>query len=707
MRILEVDFSHESRQPEYSFGYNGAQVEVSVEYGGRDVDLTRRIIANAKGKFDAVALSGFSLTYTVGDRYHRHKKLKSLLAEEESDPTAVCDGIRAKDTIERWLMRRIAEQLEGEIAHRRILVLSAMDRWGVSEVISSLKSSIVYGDFMYNFRFGIPLLSLDQVRRMSPLVLNVVTRAPLDWYFPGARRYGRRLPRWRPAFYWAEVVVGGMTYLKRYAPAQMEGKVVITDIHTDEDVEWLRARGVGTIASLTPVVSGQRISASVMEAALTIATRGKVGHRRDRYLDEIIRIDPGIEIISFKPSIAQVPASGEVALETAAPIPFAAGAAPVDFSTQADASKYAFVIHPLVFKQLLQHPLLKRYKNIVPPLVLEHVAARTPPMAVGRVRGLVSATGVKAEGLLLALPMTSKIMLRMPPEYVYERLIELAEIGQEYGATVMGLGAFTSVIGDAGETVAKRSPIAITTGNSYTVAATMETIETASKEIGIDISKSVALVVGATGSIGSVLARLLAEKVAEIVLVSPRPERLIGLGGQIKKESPAVILTTTTNVNDHINRADIIVTTSSAVDPIISVEKLKPGALVCDVARPPDIREETAAKRPDVLVIESGEISPPSPVSINVDIGLPPNTVYACLAETMILSLEGISHHFTLGRNIHKDKVKKISELGAKHGFKLAGFRSFGQPVSESRIELIRNARLNYSGRKPGVGDVQ
>ncbi len=703
MRILEVDFSSESRQPEYSFEYGGVDVRVEVRYGGRDIELTRRIIASAKGKYDAVAISGFSLTYTVGDKYHRHKKLRSLLAEEESDPTVVCDGIRAKDTIERWVMRRIAEQLEGEIAHRRILVLSAMDRWGVSEVSSSLKSTIVYGDLMYNLRFGIPLLSLEQVKAMSRPILSVVTRAPLDWYFPGARRHGRRLPRWRHAFYWAEVIVGGITYLKRYAPAQLEGKTVIADVHSDDEVEWLRARGVGTIASLTPVISGQRIGASVMEAVLTLATRGKVGHRRDRYLDEIIRIEPGIEIISFKPSVSQIPASDTETLETAGPIPFAAAEIPADFSAQLDAAKYAFVIHPLVFKQLLQHPLLKRFKNFVPPFVLEQVAARTPPSAVGRIRGLESKTGAKAEGLLLALPMTSKIMLRMPPEYVYERLIELAEIGQEYGATVMGLGAFTSVIGDAGETVARRSPIAITTGNSFTVAATMETIEVASAKIGIDIAGSTALVVGATGSIGSVLARLLAEKVAEIVLVSPRPERLIGLGGTIKKESPAVKLTTTTNVNDHIGRADIVVTTSSAVDPIISVEKLMPGALVCDVARPPDIREETAALRPDVLVIESGEISPPSQISMNIDIGLPPNTVYACLAETMILALEGINRHFTLGRSIKKDKVKEITELGAKHGFSLAGFRSFGHPVSDERLELIRAARAAKRGDREEI----
>ena len=41
---------------------------------------------------------------------------------------------------------------------------------------------------------------------------------------------------------------------------------------------------------------------------------------------------------------------------------------------------------------------------------------------------------------------------------------------------------------------------------------------------------------------------------------------------------------------------------------IVDITKCKPGAVICDVARPPDISREEAALRPDVLVIESGEV---------------------------------------------------------------------------------------------------
>jgi len=693
-RILEINFPQDIRGRGYSFQLPNASVHVESVPGQMTIERAKNIIRDAKGAFDAVALSGLSLTYTVGDRYHRHRFLRELLAERDDDPTMVCDGIRAKDTVERLLMRRIVEQLEGEIANRRILVLSGMDRWGVSEVVSTLKSQIIFGDLMYNFRFGIPLFSLRQVRSISPLILYVLTRAPLEWYFPGARRGKRLMPRWRPAFYWAEVIIGGMNYLKRYSPSSLDGKVVVTNVVSDDEIEWLKSKGASTIASLTPVISGERISASVMEAALSLVTRGKVGHRRDRYLDEIIRVDPAPEIVAIRPSSSQVPALGENGLLAAGPLPFDRKISPVDFSLDKDTSKFAFVIHPLVTKQLLGHPVLRKFRYVLPSSALEAVASKSPSFVASHVKNLVSPTGRKAEGWLLGFPVTSRIMLKLSPEHVYDRLVELAEIAQDLGATVMGLGAYTSVVGDAGVSVAKRSPIAITTGNSYTVAATMETIDIASDKIGIIQNSSVGLVVGATGSIGSVLARFLAERVREIVIVSPRPERVIALGSQIKQESPNTIVRTTTNITDHIHRADIIVTTTSTVDPIISVDKLKPGALVCDVARPPDIDERSATRRPDVLVIESGEIALPSDADIGFDIGLPPNTVYACLAETMILALEGIAHHYTIGRTIMKDRVEQVAEMGKRHGFKLAGLRSFGQIVDEERIGIVKEARM-------------
>ena len=121
---------------------------------------------------------------------------------------------------------------------------------------------------------------------------------------------------------------------------------------------------------------------------------------------------------------------------------------------------------------------------------------------------------------------------------------------------------------------------------------------------------------------------------------------------------------------------------------------MKPGAVICDCSRPLDIRPEEAKRRPDVLVIESGEIDLPGPVRMTVDIGLPKPSVYACLAETVLLTMEGRYECFSLSRQLQLERVKEIYQLGLKHGAKLATIRTHEGVLTEEQIERCRELAL-------------
>ncbi len=259
-------------------------------------------------------------------------------------------------------------------------------------------------------------------------------------------------------------------------------------------------------------------------------------------------------------------------------------------------------------------------------------------------------------------------------------------MAERKGARIMGLGAFTSVVGDAGVTVANEAGIAITSGNSLTVAATLEAAKQAVKKMGAtDLTKGSAMVVGATGSIGSVYSRLLAQAILDIVLISIEPERLIELKRAIKKESPNAKVAIATRADEYLGDCDLTVSTTSAFGQrVIDISQCKPGAVICDVARPPDVNEKEAALRPDVLVIESGEVLIPGDIDFGYDIGLPPKTAYACMAETALLAMEGRFENYTLGRNLSVEKVKEIYRLFKKHQFRIADLRSFGNVLSEA-----------------------
>ena len=142
---------------------------------------------------------------------------------------------------------------------------------------------------------------------------------------------------------------------------------------------------------------------------------------------------------------------------------------------------------------------------------------------------------------------------------------------------------------------------------------------------------------------------------------------------------------------------DLIVTaTSAAGNKVLDIMKVKPGCVITDVARPLDMSAEDVAKRPDVLVIEGGVVRVPGDVDFGLNFGFPPKTAYACMSETMILALEGRFEDYTLGRTLSLDKVREIRELAAKHGFELAGFRSFERAVDEATIERVR--QLSQAG---------
>lgn len=143
---------------------------------------------------------------------------------------------------------------------------------------------------------------------------------------------------------------------------------------------------------------------------------------------------------------------------------------------------------------------------------------------------------------------------------------------------------------------------------------------------------------------------------------------------------------------------DVIVTaTSAAGKKILDIMAVKPGCVITDVARPLDLSAEDVAKRPDVLVIESGEIELPGNPEMK-DMGLPPRVTFACVAETIVLALEGRFENFTIGRDIQWEKVREIYKLGLKHGMKLAAISGVNGVFSDE--DIVRVKQLALKGRK-------
>jgi predicted amino acid dehydrogenase len=141
---------------------------------------------------------------------------------------------------------------------------------------------------------------------------------------------------------------------------------------------------------------------------------------------------------------------------------------------------------------------------------------------------------------------------------------------------------------------------------------------------------------------------------------------------------------------NQLTQAHLVITVTSAIDTIIEPDHLRQGAIVCDVARPRDVSHLVAEQRPDVLVIEGGMVEVPGPVDFGFNFGFPPKMAYACMAETIALTLEQKYQSFTLGKDIKLSQVLTIDKIANRHGFKLGGFRSFERAITDTEIERIK-----------------
>ncbi|KJS03852.1 MAG: aminotransferase III [Peptococcaceae bacterium BRH_c4a] len=401
--------------------------------------------------------------------------------------------------------------------------------------------------------------------------------------------------------------------------------------------------------------------------------------------------------------------------------------------------RFAFLIHPLDLYNYHQFdPSLKALPAEKLQELADLGANILDPFVIGRTT-VISKAGYRAYGEFITLPYTAREMLDLKTEVILKELEKALDLASSRGARLVGLGAYTSVVSRSGTLLQGRF-LPLTTGNSYTVVAGAEAIKLAARRFSMDLGRCAAAVIGATGSIGRTMAILMSEEMERIILVgnsrhpqaSSRRLRRVGadicihLSGQMSQgkapasalaarlrqmELPAPeqpqedwlpvaeemekegLLVVTTELSQALPHAQVVITATSSVDDLINPMWVAPGAIICDISKPSNVRPSLRQVRPDVLVIDGGVVAVPGRPSLGWDFGFEPGLAYACMAETMMLALE---HHYTdmsLGTNLSLDNMIYLRSLAHKHGFDLAQLRSFDLPLSEDQWRQVAEAR--------------
>ena len=674
-KVVTVTLGSSKQDFEFKTKFLGQEFSVKRMGADNDTGQAWELMRRQQASADAIGLGEIGDHYQVGLRTVVNKETQRLLNVVTRIPATT--GATLRRLLQVRAVRYVQKELGSYFNNNLILFLSGMRNYDMAVALSDYSKNLSFADALFQTGAPAMLTSLEQLElyaKGSEWALSGKSGERLE-----AAMSGFKSNRIAGVVAKSHVIVGTFAEIKAVGNAtNLEGKTLITSAVDEERMAFFTKCKVNLVVDVSPKLFEKVVGVNTIEAMILAALGKTVDEVSDDDYEEILNE------LDIKPRLLHP--TGKFR----------------------NIRRFAFVIHPLSQNYIKNaFPIPKSTPKYVMDKI-ETLAAHMPPMVYCKMENIISPTGAEAEGWLISVGGTPKEMLSRSPEFTYRRLLHASKIAEKMGAQIMGLGAFTKVVGDAGVTVARRSSLPITTGNSYSASGALWAAADAMRRMGLMTinkhNKKVAaktMVIGASGSIGSVSARLLAMSFDEVYLAGRTLSKLDELKASILKETPDAKVFTTIDYNNLLGDMDMIVTsTSGAGKEILDIMKVKPGCVITDVARPLDLPASDVAKRPDVLVIESGEIDLPTKVKGLKSIGLPPNVIYACLAETIVLALEGRFEVFTVGRDTEWEKVKEIYKLGLKHGMKLAAISGVNGVFTDEAIAkvvtLAKKARLTW-----------
>ncbi len=284
--VVSVSLGSAARDTDQTVRILGEDVHIERRGMQGDLAAAKRLIAELDGHVDAIGLGGIDLFVPVGKRRYYFRDARAMAAAARVTPV-VC-GAGLKDSLERAMVA----DLDAVVGWRdkRVLMVSAIDRFGMAEELVGRGAKVSFGDLIFVLGVPMPLRSLASLHAVARVLLPVIVQLPFRWIYPVGTRQDKAETTERFERYYREVdvIAGDWHFIRRYAPARLDGKIILTNTTTPSDVDFLRERGARTLVTTTPRFSGRTIGTNLLEAAFVAIAGTGAELPRSRY-EELIR----------------------------------------------------------------------------------------------------------------------------------------------------------------------------------------------------------------------------------------------------------------------------------------------------------------------------------------------------------------------------------------------------------------------------------
>ncbi len=237
------------------------------------LDVAVAKVRELDGTVNAIGLGGIDVYLYAGR--HRYALRDGLRLLEAAHTTPVVNGSGLKNTLEREAIRFMREDLGIELRGTHVLMVSALDRFGMAQALVDAGADVLFGDFIFALDKDMPVRDLATFETMAEKYLPDACKLPFQFFYPTGKKQDRPPQPKYPQYYEeADIIAGDFHFMRQFMPERMEGKIVLTNTVTPADVAELAARGVKTLVTTTPDFGGRSFGTNVVEAAL-VALLGK------------------------------------------------------------------------------------------------------------------------------------------------------------------------------------------------------------------------------------------------------------------------------------------------------------------------------------------------------------------------------------------------------------------------------------------------
>ncbi|MBC7325489.1 MAG: quinate 5-dehydrogenase, partial [Moorella sp. (in: Bacteria)] len=239
-----------------------------IERIGTDGDMERMValIRELDGRVDAFGLGGMDLYIRVGTRRYLLRDAARIVRAARLTP--MVDGSGLKDTLERRVIAYLARENILDFRGKRVLLVSAVDRFGMAEALDAAGADLICGDLIFGLGLPIPIHSLKSFQRVAYLLAPVIRLLPFKLLYPTGKEQEKNDDRYRRFYEKAEIIAGDFHFIRRYLPPELPERVIITNTVTGADIEELRSRGIKTLITTTPEFGGRSFGTNVLEGVL-------------------------------------------------------------------------------------------------------------------------------------------------------------------------------------------------------------------------------------------------------------------------------------------------------------------------------------------------------------------------------------------------------------------------------------------------------